>query len=80
MQNALCEAADASQRREIKKAESVYLLNNIRCTAVLIECGFLSNPQEDMLLQSGEYQKKLVCAISNAVIEHLQEGSMDDEI
>lgn len=80
MQKALYEAAESPQKRGIKKAESVYLLNNIRCTAVLVECGFLSNPQEELLLQSSDYQKKLVCAISDAVMEHLHEENMDDEI
>jgi N-acetylmuramoyl-L-alanine amidase len=31
--------------------------------SIIVECGFLSNPREDRLLQDPDYQKKLVCAI-----------------
>ncbi len=31
--------------------------------SIIVECGFLSNPREDRLLQNPDYQKKLVCAI-----------------
>ena len=34
----------------------------------LIECGFLSNPQEDVLLNSADYQQKLTDGILNGII------------
>lgn len=43
--------------------ESVYLLNHVSCRAVLAECGFLSNPEEDHLLQTKEYQTKLAMVL-----------------
>ena len=59
MQNALREAIDPKNRRECKKADSVYLLSNVTCPAVLVECGFLSNAGERQLLQTANYQIKL---------------------
>lgn len=35
--------------------------------ALLVECGFLSNPQEEMLLASEEYQERLASAIANGI-------------
>lgn len=54
----------AENRRKAKKACGVYLLDHIQCTGVLIECGFLSNPQEEALLRQEAYQKKLSCIIA----------------
>lgn len=45
--------------RKAKKADSIYLMQQIQCPGVLIECGFLSNPQEEAMLRSREYQLKL---------------------
>lgn len=50
--------------RQCKPAEGVYLMRNIDCTGVLVECGFLSNPTEEARLRSDEYQKKLCCVIA----------------
>jgi len=37
--------------------------------AALIECGFLSNPEEEKLLQSDAYQKRFVRAIADGIAE-----------
>ena len=51
-------------QRQIKKADRVYLMQHIDCTGVLVECGFLSNPEEDSLLKSPEYQRKICCILA----------------
>ena len=51
-------------QRQIKKAEGVYLMQHINCTGVLIECGFLSNPEEEANLKTPEYQRKICCIIA----------------
>ena len=53
--------------RQSKKAEGIYLMEHIRSTGVLIECGFLSNPAEEMKLRSDSYQQKLCCVIGTTV-------------
>ena len=57
--------------RNPKKAEGIYLMEHIRFPGVLIECGFLSNPGEDNLLKTPDYQKKLACVIGACVGEYL---------
>jgi N-acetylmuramoyl-L-alanine amidase len=49
--------------RSAKPSQGVYLMEHIRCPGVLVECGFLSNPQEEAKLRSPEYQKLLCCVI-----------------
>ena len=58
--------------RRSKKSSGVYLMEHIQCTGVLIECGFLSNPEEEAKLRSPDYQKKLCCVIAAAVAEYLK--------
>ena len=53
--------------RKSKKADGVYLMQNIDCTGVLIECGFLTNPEEEAKLRDSEYQNKLCCVIASTV-------------
>lgn len=48
----------------------IYILDQITCPAVLLECGFISNIKECELLCSAEYQKKLVEILAKAVIEY----------
>lgn len=57
--------------RQEKKSSGVYLMEHISCPAVLIECGFLSNPREEALLRSPDYQKKLAVIIGCSAAEYL---------
>lgn len=52
--------------REVRKT-NLYLYANTRVPGVLIECGFLSNPNERYLLQQENYQKKLSLSIVEGV-------------
>ena len=50
--------------RNAKQSGSVYLMDHINCTGLLIECGFISNPKEEALLRNHRYQQKLCCTIA----------------
>lgn len=60
--------------RKIKKAKGIYLMEQIRCTGVLIECGFLSNYQEEAKLRNEEYQKQLCCVIMAGLSQYLNDS------
>ena len=62
---------DLKTRRKLKKTD-LYLYRNTRKPGVLIECGFLSNPNERYLLQQESYQEKISLSITTAVIEYFQ--------
>ena len=56
--------------RTTKAATSgIYLLHHLQCPAVLVECGFLSNPEEAALLATEEYQNKLAFLLFVAIAE-----------
>lgn len=62
----------SDNEREIKKAGSnIFILDNIKTTGVLVECGFLSNEHECELLKSEEYRKELASVIYLSVVEFL---------
>ena len=67
MQGALIAIANPDSKRVCKKADGVYLMEHIEQTGILIECGFLSNPEEEALLRRDDYQKKL-CGIIAATV------------
>lgn len=71
MQTSLVTALDGYSKRTAKKATGIYLLENIRTAGILIECGFISNPEEETKLRSSEYQKQLACVIASVTSLYL---------
>ena len=69
MQKTFVETINQNSNRLEKPADSIYLMQHIRSTGVLVECGFLSNPQEEYALRTKEYQQKvcsvIACSVSN---------------
>jgi len=71
IQNIVKEKLQTQNNREVKKSgSSIYVLKNLECPAVLVECGFLSNTQEEKLLSSSDYRKKLALCIFSALIDY----------
>ncbi len=66
-----------NNRRPAKKATGVYLMSHIDCTGILIECGFLSNPQEEAQLRNPEYQKSISSLICCSISNFLDQKSND---
>lgn len=58
-----------NNRVPAKIPDSVYLMNHITCRAVLVECGFLSNPEEEQKLQTPSYQTKIAVALAGAYLQ-----------
>ncbi len=59
--------------REITKAGSnIYLLNNCSNPCILVECGFLSNPEETALLKTEEYQKQMAFTIYCGMLDYIK--------
>lgn len=71
LQATFVKSLNPGSNRKCKKSNGVYLMDHIQCTGVLIECGFLSNPEEDARLQSDVYQKKICCVIAATVSSYL---------
>ncbi len=59
-----------SPRTEKKLSNSIYMYKNLRIPGILIECGFLSNDKERKLLNSVEYQDKVVKSIIDGILSY----------
>lgn len=71
MQAAFASALDPDNKRQIKPCSGVYLMEHIECPGLLIECGFLSNPEEEAKLRDPGYQQRLCCVIAGTVSSYL---------
>lgn len=61
-----------NNRRKIKAAGSnIYLLDRITAPAVLVECGFLSNPTEAERLGEADYRKAVATVIAGAIVGYI---------
>lgn len=66
-QNSIKAALQPDNERAVKRIpDTVYIMNHVTCPAVLIECGFLTNPEEEALLRDEDYQRKLSAVIAAA--------------
>ncbi len=70
-QETLAEVLDPENNRvPAEISDSVYLMNNITCPAILVECGFLSNVAEEQLLLTPEYQTKIAAALGASWLQY----------
>ncbi|MBQ7953510.1 MAG: N-acetylmuramoyl-L-alanine amidase [Clostridia bacterium] len=68
IQNSLIKGLADGNKRVAKPApSSLYIFKGCNSTAVVVECGFLSCPEEEKLLATEEYQKKLAQCIYDGV-------------
>ena len=59
--------------RQPKADDDIYLLKDNKVPTVLVECGFLSNPEEERLLNDERYQEKVAFAIYSGILRYLTE-------
>lgn len=64
---------DLNTHRKVKELTNMLLNRKVTVPGVLIEVGFLSNPNERYLLQKKYYQNKIVNSISNGVLKYFNE-------
>jgi len=67
LQRELISTLDSSNTRQAKMSSGIYLMEKVSCPAALIECGFLSNPEEEARLRNAEYQKEIACVIASCI-------------
>ena len=71
VQNSLKREIDDGNHRVAKANKEYYLLKKATCPAVIVECGFLSNPGEAALLITEDYQEKLAFAVHLGIMEYI---------
>ena len=68
------EEVDQNNKREAKVAKKEYKILNdgYEGASVIVECGFLSNPEECELLGKEDYQNKIANTLANAIDEYFK--------
>lgn len=73
IQSNLNEAIQRENNRVAKTIENIYIIRKVEIPTTIVECGFLSNPEEEKLLLQDDYQNKLAWGIYNGIIDYFYE-------
>lgn len=76
LQNTFLQVLADGNTRQAKANDNYYLLRKTPCPIVIAECGFLSNPTEEALLSSPEYQEKVADALHQSIKQYLSQGAV----
>lgn len=63
---------DPENQRQIKANDTYYMLKHTNVPTIIVECGFLTNPEEAEKLTNEEYQDQLADAICTGIIKWLE--------
>lgn len=73
IQEELIKVLGKDNKRVEKPADSYYILKDNKVPSIIVECGFLSNPEEEKLLNNSEYQNKIAWAIYSGIVRYFAE-------
>lgn len=76
VQESLRSRVDGSNQRLAKENSDYYILRTTEIPAVIVECGFLSNREEEKLLNDTDYQEKLAWAIYCGILDYFENSGM----
>lgn len=74
IQTNLNDAIQKENKRVSMKLNKVYIMKHVEIPITIVECGFLSNPEEEKQLLEDEYQNKLTWGIYNGIIDYFYEN------
>ena len=72
IQNSMNEGLEAESPKEAKANDSYYLLKRSEGVLNIVECGFLTNPEEALRLQEEDYQQKIAGCIYEGIMQYLE--------
>ena len=74
IQNSLNETMQKENTRVPMKIDNVYIIKHVEIPTTIVECGFLSNPEEEQLLLTDEYQNKLAWGIYTGIMDYFYQN------
>lgn len=74
LQEELNASIQRENKREALKIDGKYIIDHVEIPTAIIECGFLSNPEEEKLLQEDAYQNRLAWGIYNGIMDYFYES------
>jgi len=70
LQEELNSSIQKENKREALNITGKYIIEHVEIPIAIIECGFLSNPEEETLLQQNDYQDKIAWGIYNGIMDY----------
>ena len=70
IQENLNDAIQKENKRVAMKLDTVYIMKHVEIPISIVECGFLSNPEEEKQLLEDSYQDKLAWGIYNGIMDY----------
>lgn len=74
IQNSMNQMPSVARQREAKGNKNYYLLKKSSGIVNIVECGFLTNPEESTLLQTSDYQEEVAEAIAQGIFSFLEKS------
>ena len=73
--NAYPTIRSVQNNRIAKTIDNIYIIKHVEIPITIVECGFLSNLDEEKKLLDDEYQNKLAWGIYNGIINYFYDNS-----
>ncbi|MCI8641774.1 MAG: N-acetylmuramoyl-L-alanine amidase [Clostridia bacterium] len=73
IQSNLNSSIQKENKRVAMKLDTVYIMKHVEIPISIVECGFLSNPDEEKQLLNDEYQDRLAFGIFNGILDYFNE-------
>ena len=73
IQNSLNNSIQKENKREALSISDKYIVEHTEIPISIVECGFLSNPEEERQLQTEEYQDRLAWGIYMGILDYFEE-------
>ena len=74
IQEGLNESIQKENHRVAMKLDTIYIMKHVEIPISVVECGFLSNPEEEKQLLEDEYQERLAWGIYQGINQYFQES------
>lgn len=75
IQDSLNEAIQRENKRVAMKLDTVYIMKHVEIPISIVECGFLSNPEEEKQLLEDDYQNRLAWGIYNGITDYFYDNN-----
>lgn len=72
IQQNLNESIQKENKRVSMKIDNIYIMKHVEIPTTIVECGFLSNPEEEKQLLTDEYQDRLAWGIYNGIMDYFK--------
>lgn len=76
MQDQIKKTIGDGNHRKAKANDNYFMVTKTNCPLVIVECGYLSNPEEAELLLKEDYQRKMASGICQTILNYIEANDL----